>query len=121
MELFAFGILHCPCPTPSDDILTAPCFTSPLLYRAPPKDVHLLQQALVRGRRGIFRFSKRHAMATFYVLPPRALLGECLARFLRPYMPGVTLSREICADAIDSLVAEAVGLKNACVVHREEL
>jgi len=60
-------------------------------------------------------------MATFYVLPPREALGECLARFLRPYIPGVPVSRELCADLIDSLVAEASSAENACILHREEL
>jgi hypothetical protein len=59
-------------------------------------------------------------MATFYVLPPRAVLGECLARFLRPFIPGVPVNRELCADLIDSLVAAASG-ENACILHREEL
>jgi hypothetical protein len=56
-------------------------------------------------------------MAVFYVLPPRAALGEMLARFLRPYLPGLAVSAETCTELIDTLT-EA---QPAYVMHREDL
>jgi hypothetical protein len=56
-------------------------------------------------------------MAVFYVLPPRAALGEALARFLRPYLPGLALSVEACTDLI-GVLTEA---QPAYVMHREDL
>ena len=60
-------------------------------------------------------------MAVFYVLPPRPVLGQCLAKALRPYMPGVTIDDEECADIIDSLVTGSPSVKETYVVHREDL
>jgi len=56
-------------------------------------------------------------MAVFYVLPPRAALGEVLARFLRPYLPGLAVSVEACTDMIGTLTED----QPAYVVHREDL
>ena len=56
-------------------------------------------------------------MAVFYVLPPRAVLGEALARFLRPYLPGLALTADTGAALLEVL-AEA---QPAYLIHREDL
>lgn len=60
-------------------------------------------------------------MAVFYVLPPRRLLGECLAKLLRPYVPGVAISQEACADLVDSLVTGSPEVDETYVIYREDL
>jgi hypothetical protein len=60
-------------------------------------------------------------MAVFYVLPPRPALGECLARLLRPYLPGIAIGGDSCADLIEMLVNDAAREEEAYVVHREDL
>ena len=60
-------------------------------------------------------------MAVFYVLPPRPLFGECLAQMLRPYVPGISIDNEACADLVDSLIADAPGSEETYLVHREDL
>ncbi len=60
-------------------------------------------------------------MAVFYVLPPRRLLGDCLARALRPFVPGVVISEDVCADLVDSLVTGSPESDETYVVHREDL
>ena len=60
-------------------------------------------------------------MSVFYVLPPRPLLGDCLARLLRPYIPGATISRDSCAEMVATLVSESPEGDESYVVHREDL
>jgi hypothetical protein len=60
-------------------------------------------------------------MAVFYVLPARTVLGECLARMLRPFVPGVALDQDACADLVESLVSGSTGGEEYYVVHREDL
>lgn len=60
-------------------------------------------------------------MAVFYVLPSRPLLGECLARMLRPYVPGVSVSGEACSDLVESLVAGSPESDASYVIHKEDL
>jgi hypothetical protein len=60
-------------------------------------------------------------MAVFYVLPPRPVLGECLARMLRPFVPGVTISQDTCADLVGSLVNGSPEADESYIVHREDL
>jgi len=60
-------------------------------------------------------------MAVFYVLPPRPALGECLARLLRSYVPGVSIDSGSCADIVSTLVHESSQDEEAYVVHREDL
>lgn len=60
-------------------------------------------------------------MAVFYVLPPRTALGECLARLLRPFLPGVAIAGESCSDLVASLVNESSLEDETYVVHREDL
>ena len=60
-------------------------------------------------------------MAVFYVLPPRPALGECLARLLRPYLPGIDIANETCAEMMDALVNDSAQDEEAYIVHREDL
>ena len=60
-------------------------------------------------------------MANFYVLPPRPALGECLARLLRPYLPGIAIAGDSCADLVETVVNEASPEDETYVVHREDL
>ena len=60
-------------------------------------------------------------MAVFYVLPSRPLLGECLARMLRPYVPGVSVSGEACSDLVGSLVSGSPEGDASYVIHREDI
>jgi hypothetical protein len=60
-------------------------------------------------------------MAVFYVLPARPLLGECLARMLRPYVPGVAVSGEACSELVEALVAGSPDGDESYVIHREDL
>ena len=60
-------------------------------------------------------------MAVFYVLPPRRMLGECLARMLRPYVPGVSIDHDACADIVDSLVTGSPESEETYIVHRDDL
>ena len=57
-------------------------------------------------------------MATFYVLPPRPILGERFADFLRLVFPGLEWDA---ADLGDLLCAAAAGRAGVFVVHREDL
>jgi hypothetical protein len=56
-------------------------------------------------------------MSVFYVLPPRAALGEALARYLRPYFPGMKIAADTCAGLIDGLTET----QSAHVLHREDV
>jgi len=60
-------------------------------------------------------------MAVFYILPPRQMLGEALANVLRPYMPGMAINEDACADLVDSLVTGSPDAHETYIVHREEL
>jgi hypothetical protein len=60
-------------------------------------------------------------MAVFYVLPPRRMLGEFLAQALRPYVPGIAIDQEACADLVDSFVTDTPAEEESYVVHREDL
>ena len=60
-------------------------------------------------------------MAVFYVLPPRTALGECLARLLRPYLPGISIATESCSEMVEALANEAALEDEAYVIHREDL
>ncbi len=60
-------------------------------------------------------------MAVFYVLPPRPALGECLAKMLRPFVPGALISPDLCADFVDSLVSGSPEADDFYVVYREDL
>jgi len=60
-------------------------------------------------------------MAVFYVLPPRPALGECLAKMLRPYVPGALINPDLCADFVDSLVSGSPEADDCYVVYRDDL
>ena len=60
-------------------------------------------------------------MSVFYVLPPRPVLGDCLARLLRLYVPGATISPDSCAEMVAALVSESPEGDELYVVHREDL
>jgi hypothetical protein len=60
-------------------------------------------------------------MAVFYVLPPRPALGECLARLLRSYMPGVAIDGDSCAETVATLVRDSSQEEETYIVHREDL
>jgi len=57
-------------------------------------------------------------MADFLLLPPRPVIGEEIARLVRPYLPGVRVTAADCLRFLDGLAA-AHG--KAFIVHREEL
>jgi len=60
-------------------------------------------------------------MSVFYLLPPRAVLGDRLARFLQPLLPGIdwdSRTRVGLAEAIGSAAGER---ENVYVVYREDL
>jgi hypothetical protein len=60
-------------------------------------------------------------MSTFYLLPPRSYVGECLANWLRPVFPGLTWTGEACTDLADALAAAVVRHADVYFVYREEL
>jgi len=60
-------------------------------------------------------------MSIFYILPPRTILGEVLAKLLRPMMPGLKISRETCIDLVEGLVADSPDADQTYLVHREDL
>jgi hypothetical protein len=57
-------------------------------------------------------------MSTFYVLPPRSLMGQRFADFLTSLMPGLDWSDTDLADAIESLLTAH---PDVYVVWREDL
>ncbi len=60
-------------------------------------------------------------MSIFYVLPPRPAVGDCLARFLQEFFPGLdwtAAERAALADHLQNLVADR---SEVFVVHREDL
>jgi hypothetical protein len=60
-------------------------------------------------------------MATFYVLPPRAVLGEHFARFLESIYPGLRWERALHENLADGIAEAALCLDGVYVVFREEL
>jgi len=44
-------------------------------------------------------------MSTFYLLPPRPLLGECFASYLQPLFPGLQWTGAACTELADILAA----------------
>src|SRR5262245_16630662 len=66
-----------------------------------------------------FPRTRARAMADFSLLPPRPAVGEELARLVRPYLPGVSVSADECARFLAQLVEAAGG--GAVLVHREDV
>lgn len=60
-------------------------------------------------------------MSTFYLLPPRSFLGECVAGSLRPLFPGLDWSRTACTELADTLTEVLARQAGVYVVCREEL
>ena len=60
-------------------------------------------------------------MSTFYLLPPRPVLGERLAGFLQNLLPGLDWDTSARADLAGALTAAAAEQDNVFVVHREDL
>ena len=58
-------------------------------------------------------------MADFYLLPPRPVIGEEVARLLRPFLPGLPISAADGVRFLDRLTADSRG--QAFIVHREDL
>ena len=58
-------------------------------------------------------------MADFYLLSPRPLIGEEVAKLIRPYLPGM---RVTAADGVRILEAVVNASRTkALVIHREDL
>jgi hypothetical protein len=60
-------------------------------------------------------------MSTFYLLPPRPLLEECLAAYLDPLLPGLRWQGTIGPVLADILAAAVARRPDVYVIHREEL
>ncbi len=60
-------------------------------------------------------------MSTFYLLPPRPLVGERFAAYLGGLFPGLSWDAARWGDLADTLTAAAVGQADVYVIHREEL
>lgn len=60
-------------------------------------------------------------MATFYLLPPRPILGERFARYLKTLFPGLDWGAGAWSDLADTLGGVAVGHPDVYVVFGEEL
>jgi hypothetical protein len=60
-------------------------------------------------------------MATFYLLPPRQVLGQRLADYLHTLCPGLPCPSTVWADLADVVRTAAAGQPDVYVVHREEL
>lgn len=60
-------------------------------------------------------------MATFYLLPPRPVIGERFAAYLGHLFPGLDWSRTQWPDLGETLGAVAAERPDVFVVYREEL
>jgi hypothetical protein len=60
-------------------------------------------------------------MSTFYLLPPRPFLGECLAGLLRPLFPDVDWAGPVGVEMGEVLARNIGHCPDVYVVHREEL
>ncbi len=60
-------------------------------------------------------------MSTFYLLPPRALLGARFAEYLHTMFPGLEWSRSVWAELLEALSAAAGQNPDVYVVHRDDL
>jgi len=60
-------------------------------------------------------------MSTFYLLPPRPLLGERLAGFLQTVLPGLDWDVDTRANLAEAVAAAASIHDNVYVVYREDL
>ena len=60
-------------------------------------------------------------MSTFYLLPPRPVLGQQFVRFLQTYFPGLDLPFADRADMAEAVAAVAGRQPDVFVVFREDL
>ena len=60
-------------------------------------------------------------MSVFYVLPPRPLMGDHIARYLQSVFPGMHWSRSTRINLTEALVAAATCQPDVFVVFREDL
>jgi hypothetical protein len=60
-------------------------------------------------------------MSTFYVLPPRPLLDDHIARALAAFFPALPDADRIGRELADRLVDDVTRSDDVFVVHREEL
>jgi hypothetical protein len=60
-------------------------------------------------------------MATFYVLPPRPLVGQRLLDHLQPLFPGLAWAGHFGVVLVEALAAAACEHPDVYVVYREEL
>jgi hypothetical protein len=60
-------------------------------------------------------------VSTFYLLPPRPLLGQRLADYLAHLLPGMKWSAEIGAELAEAVAEAAARQPNVFLVHREDL
>src|SRR5262245_49133922 len=89
----------------------------PAIHRVPV--VH--SSPVGRSPFGIFRFRGTDAMSTFYLLPPRSFLGECLASSLKPLFPGLPWTEGACTELAEALATAVARHPDVYVVYREEL
>lgn len=60
-------------------------------------------------------------MSTFYLLPPRAVVGERFSQFLKNIFPGLEVGSSSWTQMGDALAALASQQNNIFVVHGEDL
>jgi hypothetical protein len=60
-------------------------------------------------------------VSTFYLLPPRAVLGDCLASFLHGLFPGLDWDAPRRAEMAEALGAAAGAHPDVYVVYRDDL
>ena len=60
-------------------------------------------------------------MSTFYLLPPRAVLGDCLVSFLHAFLPGLDWDAHRRAELAEALGAAAGAHPDVYVVYRDDL
>jgi hypothetical protein len=60
-------------------------------------------------------------MSTFYVLPPRPVLGDRFAAFLQLIFPGLRWDTGMRANLADALGQAAISHPDVYVVYREDL
>jgi hypothetical protein len=60
-------------------------------------------------------------MSTFYVLPPRPLVRQCLAGCLEALLPGLDCHRHLSESLAEALEASVAAQPEVYLVYREEL
>jgi hypothetical protein len=60
-------------------------------------------------------------MSVFYLLPPRPFLGQCFARFLQAFFPGLEWGDATWSELADTLATTTRTQDGVYVVYREEL